>query len=73
MADKSDIKADLTRARARLAHLDAERSDLQCEVQALEILLASEKVPAAKQLSFENAPVARSGIIRSPVPITSDQ
>jgi superfamily II DNA or RNA helicase len=60
VAGKSDIEADLTRARARLANLDAERSDLQHEVQALEILLALEKVPTEKQPSFENAPITNT-------------
>ncbi|WP_093925499.1 TOTE conflict system archaeo-eukaryotic primase domain-containing protein [Sulfitobacter brevis] len=67
MADKSDIEADLTRARARLANLDAERSDLQREVKALEVMLTSEHVPTAKQRSFENAPVTNTSSSREKV------
>ena len=67
VADKSGIEADLTRARARLANLDAERSDLQREVQALEILLASERIPAANQPSLENAPVTNTSSSREKV------
>ena len=73
VAEKRDIEADLARARARLANLDAERSDLQREVKALEVLLTSEQVPDAKQLSFENASVEHlvialeSRLISSPV------
>jgi superfamily II DNA or RNA helicase len=67
VAEKRDIEADLARAQARLANLDAERSDLQREVKALEVLLTSEKVPAAKQLSFENAPVTNTSSSREKV------
>ena len=67
VADKSDIEADLTRARARLANLDAERSDLQREVKALEVMLTSEHVPTAKQRSFENAPVTNTSSSREKV------
>lgn len=67
MTDKSEIKADLARIRARLADLDSERRVLQGELKALEILLASEKVPAAKQRSFENAPVTNTSSSREKV------
>ena len=67
VAEKRDIEADLARARARLANLDAERSDLQREVKALEVLLTSEQVPDAKQLSFENASVTNTSSSREKV------
>ncbi|MER9877370.1 DEAD/DEAH box helicase family protein [Mesorhizobium sp. M0195] len=55
--EKSDIKAELARVRARLADLAAERQQLQREMAALEARLAAEHAPAVKQPSFENAPV----------------
>jgi len=67
VADKSEIKADLARVRARLADLDSERHVLQRELKALEVRLTSEKVPAAKQLSFENAPVTNTSSSREKV------
>lgn len=60
MADKSDIEADLARVRARMAVLDAERRELQHEMEALEARLATEPAPTLKQPSFENAPVTNA-------------
>ena len=60
VAEKTDIEMDLTRIRARLANLDAERRELQCEMEALEARLVAEPAPTVKQPSFENAPVTNS-------------
>jgi hypothetical protein len=60
VAEKVDIEMDLTRIRARLANLDAERRELQCEMEALEARLVAEPAPTVKQPSFENAPVTNS-------------
>ncbi len=57
VADESDIEVDLARVRARLVDLDAERRDLQRELEALEARLAAEPAPTVKQPSFENAPL----------------
>lgn len=60
MEEKSDIKAELARVRARLAALAAERQQLQREMAALEARLTAEHAPAVKQPSFENAPVTNA-------------
>jgi hypothetical protein len=60
VADESDIEVDLARVRARLADLDAERRELQREMEALEARLAAEPAPTVKQPSFENAPVTNA-------------
>jgi len=60
VTDKSDIEANLARVRARLADLDAERRELQREMEALEVRLVAEPVPTVKQPSFENAPVTNA-------------
>lgn len=61
------MEADLARIRARLADLDTERHVLHRELKALEILLTTEQVPAAKQLSFENSPVTNTSSSREKV------
>ena len=60
MTDKNDIEENLTRVRARLADLDAERHELQREMAALEARLAAEPAPTVKQPSFENASVTNA-------------
>lgn len=60
MADKSDIEEGLARVRARLADLDAERHELQCEMGALEARLAAEHAPTVEQPSLEKAPVTNA-------------
>ncbi|MGF6860223.1 multidrug resistance efflux pump [Rhodobacteraceae bacterium MBR-64] len=58
MTDKSDIEANLARVRARLADLDAERHQLQREMEALEARLAAEHTSAVKQPS-SRTPLSR--------------
>ncbi|MDU8913939.1 TOTE conflict system archaeo-eukaryotic primase domain-containing protein [Aestuariicoccus sp. MJ-SS9] len=67
MAEKTDIEMDLTRIRARLANLDAERRELQSEMEALEARLDAKPAPTVKQPSSENAPVTNSSPSREKV------
>ena len=60
VTDKNDIEENLTRVRARLADLDAERHELQREMAALEARLAAEPAPTVNQPSFENASVTNA-------------
>lgn len=60
VTDKSDIEANLARVRARLADLDAERRELQREIEVLEARLVAAPASTAKQPSFENAPVTNA-------------
>lgn len=67
MDDPSDTAAELARVRARLAGLDAERLQLQRELEALEVRHASELASEAKHPAFENAPVTNNSSSREKV------
>ncbi len=59
MADRSDASAEIARIRLRLAGLDAERTALAREMEALEQTLISDR-QAAEQAAFPDAPVTNS-------------
>lgn len=65
MADKSNIEAEMTRIRARLAALDTERALLQRKMAVLEGHLAAE--PTVKHPSLKNAPVTNASPSREKI------
>ena len=67
MDDPSDTAAELARVRARLAGLDAERLQLQREMEALEVRRSSEFALEAKRPAFENATVTNNSSSREKV------
>ena len=67
LKDQGNIAADLVRVRKRLASLDAERSQLQRELEALEARQASERVSVANLSAIENAPVTNNSSSREKV------
>jgi superfamily II DNA or RNA helicase len=60
VADTTDTAAELARVRARLAELDAERLQLQVELEAIAARQVTEPSAGAKRLAFENAPVTNN-------------
>ena len=67
LEDRRNADADLVRVRERLAGLDAERSQLQRELEALEVRLASEPAPVAKGPAPDSAPVTNNSSSREKV------
>jgi len=67
VADKSNSAAELGRVRAHLAELDAERLQLQRELEALEARQASALAAAAKRPALENAPVTNNSSSREKI------
>lgn len=67
VADQSNTAAELARVRARLAELDAERLQLQGELEAIRARQASELSAEAKRPEFENAPVTNYSSSREKV------
>ena len=59
--------ADLARVRERLASLDAERSQLQRELEALEVRLASERASVAIRPALDGAPVTNNSSSREKI------
>lgn len=62
LEDRGNTTADLARVRTRLASLDAERSQLQRELEVLEARLTSEHASVVHRTDFENAPVTNNSL-----------
>ncbi len=62
LEDRGNTTADLARVRTRLASLDAERSQLQRELEVLEARLTSEHASVVHRTDFENAPVTNTSL-----------
>ena len=67
VANTSNTAAELERVRARLAELDAERLQLQEELEAIAARQVTEPSAGAKRPAFENAPVTNNSSSREKV------
>lgn len=67
LEEPSNTAADLVRVRERLASLDAERSQLQRELEALEVRLASERALVAVRPALGSAPVTNNSSSREKI------
>ncbi|WP_218967655.1 TOTE conflict system archaeo-eukaryotic primase domain-containing protein [Puniceibacterium antarcticum] len=65
--DQSEIAADLAQVRQRLASLEAERRELQRQIAALEVRLASKERSSVQQPGFGIAPITNNSTSREKV------
>ncbi len=67
LENRDKTTADLLRVRERLASLDTERSQLQRELEALEVRLASERAPVPNGPAPDSAPVTNNSSSREKI------
>ena len=67
LENRDKTTADLLRVRERLASLDTERSQLQLELEALEVRLASERAPVVNGPAPDSAPVTNNSSSREKI------